>query len=68
MMKYNDKKKYIECSVPEFLFMFPDEYKMLEKETPELLADILDDKDYIIRISSDGVIELGYISDKWVIS
>ena len=31
------------------------------------LKEIMDDKDYFVRVSVDGHIEVGYLSDEWML-
>lgn len=59
------KSNYVEMTVIEFLDFFPEGINFFPLH---LRPMILSDPEYLVRLSEDGRIELGYKSDKWSIS
>lgn len=66
-MKCNIKSSYMELTVPQFLAMYPHLAKSLAQSKPAIMYDLLNDKDYIVRVAADGRVEFGYKDDDWMI-
>lgn len=64
-MKSRIKKEFIEMPFQVFIENCP---KAIELFPPEVRSMLMSDDNYIVRLSEDGTLELGYKSDKWLIS
>lgn len=64
-MKIKMKKNYVEMPFKVFLDEFPEAINMFPVEVRSML---LSDPCYIVRLSEDGKLEVGYLEDNWSIS
>ena len=64
-MKSKVKKEYIEMPFQVFIKECPEAIELFPSEFRSML---LSDNDYIVRLSDDGSLEVGYKSDNWSIS
>lgn len=64
-MKSRIKKEYIEMPFQVFIENCPDVINLFP---PELRHMLMSDPEYLVRLSEDGTMEIGYKSDKWSIA
>lgn len=64
-MKAKIKKDFIEMPFKVFLDKFPEAINLFPVEVRSML---LSDPCYIVRLSEDGKLEVGYLEDNWSIS
>lgn len=64
-MKSRIKKEYIEMPFQVFIENCPDAINLFP---PEVRSMLMSDSEYLVRLSEDGTLEVGYKSDKWSIS
>lgn len=57
--------KVSEMSAREFFAEYPE---ALDKLPVSMRLDFLSDDNYIVRVSSHGIVEIGYASDSWRIA
>lgn len=62
-MKIRKKEKYVEMPLTVFVEEFPE----LARLFPINLNDYVSDTEYRVRLSDNGRIEFGYLSDDWSI-
>lgn len=60
-------KNYIEMPLADVPECIPDLVKVLRETMPDF-DTMLNDSEYIIRISNDGRVEVGYASDDWSVA
>lgn len=58
------KVNFVEMTFLELLDKFPEAINFFPPDTRSML---LSDPDYLVRISDDGRLEVGYKGDKWSI-
>ena len=61
----NKNREFIELPFVAFIKECPD---ALELFPPEIRHTLMSDPDYLVRVSDDGYLEIGYKSDKWAIA
>lgn len=61
-MKVKCKNRYIEMSFKDFIKEYPDALYLFPAE---MHNSLMTDSEYIVRLSEDGKLEVGYASDNW---
>lgn len=61
------KIDFFEMKLSDFAIMCSEHYMELLEACPKLKEIDFTDENYIIRISNDGIVEIGYPSDVWSI-
>lgn len=64
-MKVN-RKTYFEMPFSQFVESYPSSFALLKEYLPDY-EEFLTDPLYVIRVSPDGKIEVGYPEDSWYI-